>query len=62
MCIHAFMVRMGNESVYLGIACYLHSNQLKITKMLMKILQSNKINLSCFLSVLNILPQNKMYT
>jgi len=53
---------MGNESVYLGIACYLHSNQLKITKMLMKILQSNKINLSCFLSVLNILPQNKMYT
>jgi hypothetical protein len=54
VCVHACMVRMGNESLYLGIACYFHCNQLKITKMLRKILQSNKINLNCFLSVLSI--------
>ena len=54
VCIHAFMVRRGNESVYLGITCYFHCNHLKITKMVMKILQSNKINLNCFLSILNI--------
>jgi hypothetical protein len=54
VCIHAFKVRRGNENVYLGIACYFHCNQLKITKMLMKVLQSTKINMNCFLSVLSI--------
>ena len=53
VCVHAFMVRMGIESVYLGITCYFHCNQLKITMMLMKILRSNKINLNCFSSVLS---------
>jgi len=54
VCVHALKVRRGNENVCLGIACYFHYNQLKITKMLMKVLQSNKINLNCLLPILSI--------
>lgn len=37
VCVHACKVRTGNENVYLGIPCYFHCNQLKITNMLMKV-------------------------